>query len=117
MADRGGRGPVTPLASVLVVTWNGRALLERCLPALDAQTLRDREIVVVDNGSTDRSAELVARVCPAAVVVRSATNLDFASGTSLGLERCRGRSVAQMKLDYVAVTRYMRTDIRGSVGT
>src|SRR6185369_15583573 len=88
------RAVVTPLASILVVTWNGRPLLERCLPAIAAQTLRDRELVVVDNGSTDGSLELIARLCPTAAVVRLATNRGFAAGNNLGLARCRGRYLA-----------------------
>ena len=90
------------LASVLVVNWNGRALLERCLPALAAQTLDDFEVVVVDNGSTDGSAELIERLCPGAVVVRAPTNLGFARGNNLGLPRCRGRYVALLNNDCVA---------------
>jgi GT2 family glycosyltransferase len=90
---------LTPLASVLVVTWNGRGLLERCLPALAAQTLRDNEVVIVDNGSTDGSLELVSRLCPDAAVVRSPTNRDFAAGNNLGLARCRGRYVALLNND------------------
>ena len=90
---------MTPLASILVVTWNGRPLLERCLPALAAQTLRDRELVVVDNGSTDGSLELIPRVCPDAAVVRSATNRGFAAGNNLGLARCRGRYLALLNND------------------
>jgi GT2 family glycosyltransferase len=88
-----------PLASILIVTWNGRALLERCLPAVMAQTIADREIVVVDNGSTDGSAELVATGWPGAILVRSATNRQFAGGNNLGLPRCRGQYVALLNND------------------
>src|SRR5947207_2284970 len=91
-----------PLASIVVVTWNGRALLERSLPALAAQTLRDREIVIVDNGSTDGSDELVGRLCPEAVLLRSRTNLHFAAGNNLGLSRARGRYLALLNNDCIA---------------
>jgi GT2 family glycosyltransferase len=45
--------------SVVVVNWNLRDELEACLESLRAQTHRDLETVVVDNGSTDGSASLV----------------------------------------------------------
>ncbi|HEY3079855.1 MAG TPA: glycosyltransferase family 2 protein [Chloroflexota bacterium] len=92
---------MTPLVSVLVVTWNGRAHLARCLPALAAQTLPDLEVVLVDNGSGDGSAELVARLLPAATLVRSPTNLGFVGGNRLGLPHCRGRHVALLNNDCV----------------
>jgi GT2 family glycosyltransferase len=105
---------VTPLASVLVVTWNGRALLERCLPALAAQTLRDRELVIVDNGSTDGSLELVARLCPDAAVVRSATNRGFAAGNNLGLARCRGRYLALLNNDCLAEPEWLERAVEAA---
>jgi GT2 family glycosyltransferase len=92
----------TPLVSVLVVTWNGRAHLERCLPALRAQTLRDHELVVVDNGSTDGSPELIARLAPSARLVRAPTNLGFIAGNRLGLASCRGEAIALLNNDCVA---------------
>ena len=47
--------------SVVIPVYNDAALLRRCLEALAAQTRRADEIVVVDNGSTDDSAEVARR--------------------------------------------------------
>jgi glycosyltransferase involved in cell wall biosynthesis len=49
-----------PKVSVNIAVKNRRALLAKCLGGLDAQTFRDFEVVVVDNGSTDGTAEDVA---------------------------------------------------------
>jgi hypothetical protein len=92
---------MTTLVSLLVVTWNGRRHLERCLPALAAQTLREREIVLVDNGSTDGSGELAAGLLPDATLVCSPANVGFVGGNLLGLPRCRGRYVALLNNDCV----------------
>ena len=52
----------TIVASVVVVNWNGAAMLDECLAALRAQTIRDRfEVIVVENGSTDASLAVLAR--------------------------------------------------------
>jgi glycosyltransferase involved in cell wall biosynthesis len=50
---------MSPHMSVIIPNWNGRQLLTECLAALRAQTFRDFEIIVVDNGSTDGSNEWV----------------------------------------------------------
>src|SRR3712207_462213 len=76
-------------------------MLERCLEALAAQTLRDFELVVVDNWSTDGSVEMVAARYPGALVLRSPTSLGFARGNSLGLRRCRGRYALVLNNDCV----------------
>jgi GT2 family glycosyltransferase len=70
--------------SVLVVSWNGRAHLETCLPALLAQrgVAAEVEILVLDNGSTDGTAELVRSRFPAVRLVESAANLGFAAGNN-----------------------------------
>jgi GT2 family glycosyltransferase len=66
--------------SVLIVAHDSREDLARTLPALLDQLEPDDELIVVDNASSDGSAELVADFAPEAKVVRSATNLGFPAG-------------------------------------
>jgi GT2 family glycosyltransferase len=47
-----------PLVSAVIVNWNGAHHLKICLPSLRAQTCKALEIIVVDNGSSDESAEV-----------------------------------------------------------
>ncbi len=75
--------------SVVVVTWNGLHLLQPCLRALQAQTI-DHELVVVDNGSSDGTAEWVSTQLPQAKLLRLPTNLGFAGGNNAGLRMARG---------------------------
>ncbi len=75
--------------SVVVVTWNGLHLLQPCLRALQAQTI-DHELVVVDNGSIDGTAEWVSTHVPQAKLLRLPTNLGFAGGNNAGLRIARG---------------------------
>jgi glycosyltransferase involved in cell wall biosynthesis len=64
-----------PSASVVMVTHDRRDLLVRALDALDAQTVPPEEVIVVDNGCSDGSSELLAaRVGPGFVVVRNDHN-------------------------------------------
>jgi GT2 family glycosyltransferase len=76
-----------PVATVVVVSWNGRHLLPRCLEALAVQTLpRDRfEVWVVDNGSTDGTPQWLAAEHPDVRCIRSERNLGFAGGNDLAL--------------------------------
>lgn len=56
--SRSARGPAV---TAVVVNWNGAKDLADCLPSLCAQTYADLEILVVDNGSTDDSHDVVAK--------------------------------------------------------
>jgi GT2 family glycosyltransferase len=71
--------------TVVVVTWNGAHLLHPCLTSLRAQTVAHR-VVVVDNASTDETAELLATRYADVEVVRLPTNTGFAGGAQAGLD-------------------------------
>jgi len=85
--------------SVIVLNWNGREYLESCLPALLAQTYANLEIIVVDNGSTDGSRQLVRESFPGLRLIESPVNLGFAAGNNLGLRAARGSLVALLNND------------------
>ena len=52
--------PVPGLASIIIVNWNGGAMLLDCLRSVRAQVYAPVEILLVDNGSTDGSADRAA---------------------------------------------------------
>lgn len=76
---------MTPQVSVVILNWNGRHLLPNCLAALDAQTFRDFEVIVVDNGSRDGSPEWLTAQYPAVRLIQNATNLGFATANNQGM--------------------------------
>jgi GT2 family glycosyltransferase len=70
--------------TVVVVNFNGGEYVLRALRALERQTFRHFRAVVVDNASTDGSAERIERELPGVKLVRSPKNLGFAAGNNLG---------------------------------
>jgi N-acetylglucosaminyl-diphospho-decaprenol L-rhamnosyltransferase len=73
--------PPIPL-TVVIVNWNGAELLPGCLAPLDGGGI---EVIVVDNGSTDASLELLATSFPAVRVVANLDNRGFAAASNQGL--------------------------------
>ena len=57
--------PAVPRVSVVVPVYNVEEFLETCLDSLLAQTYTDFEAILVDDGSTDRSAEIARRYAAA----------------------------------------------------
>src|SRR5436853_7177416 len=94
--------PSSPRVSVIVLSWNRREDLRRCLDALAIQTYAPREIVVVDNGSSDGSAELLKAHYPAVRLIRSETNLGFAAGNNLAIRATSAPYVATLNNDALA---------------
>ncbi len=76
---------MTTLA-LLLLSWNTADLLAACLHSIpDGAAGLDYHIIVVDNASTDGSADMVARDFPDVQLIRSAENLGFARGNNLGI--------------------------------
>ncbi len=89
-----------PLFSVVVLTWNGRALLEECLESVLAQTGADFELLLVDNGSADGTAEWVReRWGDRLRLVALPENRGFAGGNNAGIRAARGRWLVLLNND------------------
>ena len=88
--------------SIVVVNWNSRGDLRACLESLSAQTCRDLEVLVVDNGSTDGSPEMVTADFPACRLLAQPGNVGFAEGCNRGIEVSTGEWVAMLNNDCVA---------------
>jgi N-acetylglucosaminyl-diphospho-decaprenol L-rhamnosyltransferase len=92
--------PEHPLVSIVAVNHNGAELVEPFMAGVRATTYEPLEVIIVDNASTDGSAEAFA-ADPATTVVRSAENLGFGRGCNLGAERARGELLLFMNPDVV----------------
>ena len=90
--------PPSPLVSVIIVSYNTRELLLQCIDALRKATEVPNEVIVVDNGSRDGSAEAVEQRYPDAVVVRQ-RNLGFGRGNNAGLQQAGGKFVLLLNSD------------------
>src|SRR5258708_373702 len=86
---------LAPGVSVVIPSRDGRELLESCLPRLEGAD----EIVVVDNGSSDGTAEWLARRNPRVLVDVSAEPLGFAKAVNRGLQRARYTHVCVLNND------------------
>jgi GT2 family glycosyltransferase len=76
--------------AVLIVNYNSGNMLTRCLDALARQTVRGFRVVVVDNASTDGSADGINSRYENVELVSAGTNLGFAAGNNLALKYARG---------------------------
>jgi GT2 family glycosyltransferase len=88
--------------SAVVITWNERPELERCLAALAEDPLggdENGEVVVVDNGSTDGTSELLRERFPEARYLRNESNLGLGAARNQGLRAARGQYVAILDSD------------------
>src|SRR5215471_11086719 len=88
-------------ASAVIPNWNGRDLLKRYLPSVIAAFAGDpaNEVIVVDNGSTDGSADFVRANFPQAKLVALERNLGFGGGSNAGFAAASNAIVVLLNSD------------------
>ena len=93
---------VAPLMSVVIPNWNGMRHLPECMSALARQTLRDFEVIVVDNSSTDESIRWLAENHPEARTVLRAENGGFSAAVNDGIRASKSEYVYLLNNDTAA---------------
>src|SRR3989338_2974272 len=94
-------------ASVIIPNWNGAAHLPACLASLRAQTLRDLEVIVADNASSDGSVELLRRDYPEVKVIRLDRNRGFTGACNAGLRAVQGEIMILLNNDTAVDPRWL----------
>ena len=105
--------PSPPLVSFVVAAYDAATTLGATVESVLRQTVAELELVVVDDASTDGTHELLSAVDdPRLVVVRNAQRSGLAASLNRGLEVARGRYVARLDADDLALPRRLERQLR-----
>jgi GT2 family glycosyltransferase len=99
-------------ASVIIVNYNGREHLETCLSSVVNRFTQVDEVLLVDNASSDGSAEYVEELFPQVRVVRSGENLGFGPANNLGACQAAGEYLVFLNPDTAVEPGWMEALIR-----
>jgi len=78
------------LVSIIIVNYNGKKLLEKCLKSLKAIDYNNYEIILVDNNSTDNSIEFVKNMYPSIIIIKLDKNYGYAEPNNIGAKNAKG---------------------------
>jgi GT2 family glycosyltransferase len=97
---------LVPEISIIVVSYNTRAMTLACLRSIGEQTRETaHEVIVVDNASADGSAEAIAAEFPDLRLIRSRQNIGFARANNLAAGEARGKRLLLLNPDTVVIDR------------
>ncbi len=87
--------------TVIIINWNGKKILSECLEGLKRQTYLFFSTIVVDNGSTDGSADFISENFPEIKLIALKENLGFAAANNAALKIIKTKYVALLNNDAI----------------
>jgi glycosyltransferase involved in cell wall biosynthesis len=103
---------MAPAVTVLMPVYNGERFLRQAIDSILAQTFGDFELVIVDDGSTDRSCELVRGCADTRIrLVRNDTNLGLMRSLNRGLAASTADLVARQDADDLSEPRRLERQV------
>ena len=90
--------------SIVIVNYNGRRFLEECITSIRQFVFSSHEVIIVDNASSDGSADYIEAHFPEVRLIRSANNSGFTGGNNLGVQAARGELVLLLNNDTQLLT-------------
>ena len=86
--------------SIIVVAYNVKDLVQKCLSKVTASSdTLSKEIIYVDNGSTDGTVEMVGADFPGVILIRNSKNLGFGKANNIGFEKAHGEFILMLNAD------------------
>jgi len=89
------------MISVVIPNYNGAKYLKSCFKSIKKNSLAPGEIIVVDNGSTDNSVNLICRLFPQTIIIKNPKNFGFAKAANQGIIKAKSKYVALINNDLV----------------
>jgi len=90
--------------SVIVVSYNSEKYLVKCISSILDSDCLPHEIIVVDNASSDNSLKTIEKFQKNIQIIKSKTNLGFAGGNNLGINKSKGDIIVLINPDAYVTT-------------
>jgi len=97
----------SPKVSIIIVNYNGKKLLEKCLESLFKVTYDNFEIILVDNNSTDETIEYVTKNYPSIIIIKLDSNKGFAEPNNIASKIAKGDFLLFLNNDTVVTPNFI----------
>lgn len=102
-----------PLVSVVMPVYNGEKHVRKAVDSILGQTFKDFELIIVDDGSTDRTPEILNEFTDARIrVIGNSTNMGVRRARNRALDAVRGKFIAVQDADDVSMPRRLEKQVQ-----
>ena len=102
----------SPKVSIIIVNFNGKNLLEKCLNSLFKIDYDNYEVILVDNNSTDESVEFIQKNYSSIVLIQLDSNNGFAEPNNIGSKSAKGEYLLFLNNDTVVTPNFISEMIK-----
>ena len=86
--------------SFVILTWNSAMFIEKCLGSIKSNVKQsDYEVIVIDNGSSDNTIEMIEKILPLAQIIKNESNRGVAPARNQGLTIAKGEYMVILDID------------------
>ena len=96
-----------PLVSIIIVNFNGKVHLEKCLNSLNKILYEPTEIIVIDNHSSDNSVEFIKKNFPQVIIITLNDNHGFAEPNNIGSKVAKGEFILFLNNDTIVTPSFL----------
>ncbi len=101
----------TPRITVLMSVYNGEEYLAEAIESILRQTFRDFEFLIIDDGSTDGTKEIIESIQDSRIRLISRANKGFTASLNEGIEKARGEYIARQDADDLSLPQRLEREV------
>ena len=102
----------SPKVSVIIVNYNGKELLKKCLESLFKVNYKNFEVILVENNSTDGTVEFITKNYPSIIIIKLDSNKGFAEPNNIGSKIANGEYLLFLNNDTVVTPDFISKMIK-----
>ncbi len=106
-----------PKVSIIILNWNEKEYLRKCLDSVLKTDYPNFEVIVVDNASVDGSKEMVKKEYSKVILIENKKNLGFCVGNNIGIKKARGDIIILLNNDTIVDKNWLKEIVKKANNT